>query len=212
MATLLKIIFLGTGTSGGIPNISCLTEPEKDCSVCQSSVTVAGKKNRRRNTSLIVHTLEFFPQYGLRELDGVILTHGHADAVFGLDDLRQWTLHGAVQTKIDIYLCSDTMSTVSTTFPYLVDSQKATGGGDVASFQYHIINANQNFTIHGLNFTPLVVHHGIYFTTHLPYHCYGFHFGGVSYFSDTNYIPPETMERIKGKTQVLVLDCLYGKP
>lgn len=71
--------------------------------------------------------LELFPRYGIRELDAVILTHGHADACYGMDALRQWTLGGAVQKHIDIYLSSETMDTIQTTFPFLVDVRNATG-------------------------------------------------------------------------------------
>ena len=124
----LDLIFLGTGTSGSVPNISCLTAPpdEKPCETCLSTLTPEGKKNIRRNTSAIVRVddvggnkvyvasfepcritfiqnllmanphllrtilidagknfqaaaLEWFPKYGLRRIDAVLLTHGHAD-------------------------------------------------------------------------------------------------------------------------------------
>ncbi|KAL0097743.1 beta-lactamase-like protein [Phycomyces blakesleeanus] len=224
MATLVEIVFIGTGTSAGVPNINCLTHPKTICTVCRSAITAEGRKNMRKNTAMVVRfkrngdkptdrvsAIEIFSRYGIRELDGVILTHGHADAMNGIDDLRQWTLHGAIQKNIDIYLSPETMETVASTFPYLVDSIHATGGGDVATFKYNIFDPKKTFSISGLEFTPLKVHHGIYFTTGQPYLCYGFHFGGVSYISDTNFIPPETMDQIKGKTRVFIVDCLRGK-
>ncbi|KAI8379513.1 beta-lactamase-like protein [Radiomyces spectabilis] len=237
MATLLEIIFLGTGTSGGVPNVSCLTDPAQSCHVCLSAVTDQSRKNMRKNTSLIVRfrapddqpgarprnilidcgktfyesAIQLFPRYGIRELDAVILTHGHADACYGLDDLRQWTLNGAIQNRIDIYLASETMNTVQTTFPFLVDAINATGGGDVATFKYHIFEDNAPFSIYGLDFMPLPVHHGIYFTTSKPYYCYGFNFAGVSYISDTNRIPQDTKTRMQGKTDIFIIDCLRGK-
>jgi len=121
------LIFLGTGTSGSVPNISCLTAPpeQEPCRTCLSTLTPEGKKNIRRNTSAIVRVdgidgkkvyvanfgspiasirrliivylhrlrtilidagknfqaaaLEWFPKYGLRPIDAVLLTHGHAD-------------------------------------------------------------------------------------------------------------------------------------
>jgi len=121
------LIFLGTGTSGSVPNISCLTAPpeQEPCRTCLSTLTPEGKKNIRRNTSAIVRVddadgrkvyaanfwpvyrfrswliivhlhlprtilidtgknfqaaaLEWFPRYGLRRIDAVLLTHGHAD-------------------------------------------------------------------------------------------------------------------------------------
>lgn len=78
-----------------------------------------------------------FPRYGIRELDAVILTHGHADACYGMDALRQWTLGGAVQKHIDIFLSSETMDTIATTFPFLVDARNATGKSNGMSALVH---------------------------------------------------------------------------
>ncbi|KAL1930839.1 hypothetical protein VTP01DRAFT_9976 [Rhizomucor pusillus] len=240
MATVVEIIFLGTGTSGAIPNVSCLTEQPPTCKVCVSAMTPEGRKNMKKNTSMVVRfrkhsdppearlrtvlidcgktfyesALELFPRYGIRELDGVILTHGHADACYGMDALRQWTLGASIQPSIDVYLNAETMDTVRITFPFLVDSRHATGGGDVATFKYKVID-DAPFSIHDLEFLPLPVHHGLYLSTGEPYWCYGFKMGNISYVSDTNYIPPETMERIKyvnGPSKIFIIDCLrYGE-
>lgn len=116
--------------------------------------------------------IEILPKYGIRELDGVIITHGHADACFGMDDLRGWTLGGSIQPKINVYLSQDGMEVISRAFPYLVDSSLATGidqvileykytqhfvlgGGEVADFKYHIFDSRKPFVIEGLEFTPL---------------------------------------------------------
>ncbi|KAI9310228.1 beta-lactamase-like protein [Dichotomocladium elegans] len=214
MATVVELVFIGTGTSGAVPNISCLTEEHPSCSVCTSAMTPEGRKNMKKNTSMLVRfrnsALQIFPRYGIRNLDGVILTHGHADACYGIDALRQWTLGSAVQSHIDIFLSSETMDVVKRTFPFLVDASFATGGGDVATFDYRLISFDRPFTIHGLEFMPLPVHHGIYLSTGEPYWCLGFKFGRTSYISDTNYIPPETMKRITTgePTSVFVIDCL----
>ncbi|CAO3598903.1 unnamed protein product [Absidia cylindrospora] len=123
--------------------------------------------------------------------------------------MRMLTQGSSVQDKVDVYLTDETMDTLTSTFPYLVSANLATGGGDVATFKYHIFDPAQPLTILGLTFTPLSVHHGIYFTTKEPYTCHGFQFGDVTYISDTNYIPPETMATIKKiPSRVLVLDCL----
>lgn len=60
-------------------------------------------------------------------MDGVIITHGHADACYGMDDLRGWTLGGIIQKSINVYLAPETMEVVARTFPFLVDSSMATG-------------------------------------------------------------------------------------
>ncbi|KAI8645858.1 beta-lactamase-like protein [Parasitella parasitica] len=237
MASVIEIVFLGTGTSSSVPTVSCLTNPDKSCSVCLSSQTPEGRKNNRRNTSLIVRfrkhddppefrlrnvlidcgktfytsAIEILPKYGIRELDGVIITHGHADACYGMDDLRGWTLGGIIQPHIDVHLSPEAMGVVSRTFPFLVDASMATGGGEVADFKYHVFDPSKSFSIEGLEFTPLASHHGIYLTTKEPYICYGFRFGDVSYISDTNFIPPSTMELMQGKSRVFVVDCLRLK-
>ena len=106
--------------------------------------------------------------------------------------------------------------------------QNKIGGGEVADFKYHVFDPSASFTIQGLEFTPLagkakrkddeqwiltgfLVHHGKYMTTNAPYLCYGFYFDGVSYISDTNYIPPETMAIMKGQSRIFVVDCLRCK-
>lgn len=107
-----KIVFLGTGTSEGVPRVTCLTAQPPTCRVCTDAVK-PGSKNRRRNTSIVVHreqsdgppvnividvgkffyqsAIDWFPKHGLRSLDAVLLTHAHIDSTGGLDDLRDWT-------------------------------------------------------------------------------------------------------------------------
>ncbi|KZO96132.1 phenylalanine ammonia-lyase [Calocera viscosa TUFC12733] len=104
-----------------------------------------------------------FPKYGLRRIDGLLLTHAHADAMNGLDDLRCWTLRGAIQAHIDIYLSPRTFAEVQRTFPYLVDKGMATGGGDVPDFLWHVISDFEPVDIGGVHVVPLLVHHGRYF-------------------------------------------------
>lgn len=103
---------------------------------------------------------QWYATYGLRTLDAVILTHDHADAVMGLDDLRQWTLGGIIQSHVDIYLSQRTMNVVSSVFPYLVDTSKASGGGDVAGLKFHVIpqldaTHFSSFQVEGLDVVPI---------------------------------------------------------
>ena len=147
---------MGSGTSGCVPNISCLIETPIQCTVCPSSL-LPQSKNFRRNTSAVITTehkdgrrrnfvldcgktfyesaLAQFVKHKLQLIDAVILTHGHADAILGLDDLRQWTLVGkrspALQNTVHIYLDVPTMEVVGRCFPYMVDTSKATGSGVV---------------------------------------------------------------------------------
>ncbi|GJM98974.1 hypothetical protein PR202_ga16028 [Eleusine coracana subsp. coracana] len=96
-----ELIFLGTGTSEGIPRVSCLTHPTKSCPICTKAAE-PGNRNRRRNTCILLRhaapsgtanilvdagkffyhsALQWFPAFGLRAIDAVIITHSHADAI-----------------------------------------------------------------------------------------------------------------------------------
>ncbi|EMD41644.1 hypothetical protein CERSUDRAFT_110218 [Gelatoporia subvermispora B] len=186
-----ELIFLGTGTSSSIPHVDCLTRPPdaRPCLTCLSTLTPAGKRNIRRNTSAVVRVrgcdgepvtividvgktfqpaaVEWFPKHGLRRIDAVLITHAHADAMNGLDDLRGWTLHGAIQSHIDVYVSSDTFNEVQRSFPYMVAKEYASGGGDVPEFKWHIIEDRVPFEIGetGVQITPFAVHHGRIFAT-----------------------------------------------
>lgn len=200
-----------------------------------STRTPTGKKNIRRNTGLVViledeathktktividagktfyeSALEWFPAHGLRTIDAVILTHAHADAVNGLDDLRGWTLHGFVQPSVQMYANERTIDSISKTFPYLVDKKAATGGGDLPTMVWNTIKDDEPFNLFGIDIIPLPVEHGIFFNTDkpTPYMSLGFRIGDMSYISDVSHIPEKTEQLLDG-TKVLVLDCLRGE-
>ncbi len=219
----MDLIFMGTGGSSGIPLVGCVTDPAQTCGVCCSSTKPDGAKNKRRNTGAVVRidgktlvidagksfytaALDIFPRYGLRRIDALILTHAHADAMFGLDDLRAWTLGGLVQKHMDVYLDPHTMHEVTRTFPYMVHGP-TTGGGEVPQFTFHVFDPNEDFTAAGVPVRPLPVEHGLDFKTKTPYMSNGFQVGGLAYISDASAIPPEVMQRIEG-CAVLVLDSL----
>ncbi|KAJ3074817.1 hypothetical protein HDU98_010086 [Podochytrium sp. JEL0797] len=263
-------IFLGTGTSGGVPNVTCLTKhPHPTCAVCvkashwvpptpafdaakqgERSTEINGQAlaiqtipqfnhNRRNNTSGLYRyrhadgrmrhvvidagktffssALQWFPYYNITTIDALLITHGHADAIFGLDDLRAWTIDSRVQNSIDIYLNKEAMAVVAGAFPYLVDSKKATGGGQIAALVFHVFDAEDApaweltpegfpiLDIDGLPVIPFEVEHGR--SNGLPYHCLGFKFPEITYISDTNIVPDRVKMLIKD-SPILVLDAL----
>ncbi|OLY84871.1 putative hydrolase [Smittium mucronatum] len=225
-SSISEVIFLGTGTSSGIPSVPCLVRTDRKCKVCLSSMTKEGEKNRRRNTSILVRivdenqelknvlvdcgktfyegSIDQFPKNNVQSIDAVLLTHGHADAILGLDDLRQWTVRK--KETLNVYLNQETYDVVSTTFPYIVDIKKATGGGEVPVLDFIIFDNESVLNVFGIDFTPLPVEHGLY-SNGDPYFSLGFRFGGISYISDCNLIPETTQELIK-TSDVLVIDCL----
>lgn len=217
--TTSQIIFLGTGTSEGIPRVSCLTNPEKSCPVCLAA-TQLGNKNRRRNTSLMVRylapdgrllnilidagkffyhsALRWFPYYGIRNLDAVIITHAHADANGGLDDLRDWTNN--VQPHIPIYVGLRDLAIMAKSHYYLVDTSVVMKGTAVTKLQF-IPMSEEPFQVHGLKVTPLPVWHGP------GYRSLGFRIGGICYISDASEIPAETYPLLEN-CDLLILDAL----
>ena len=189
-----EVVFLGTGTSEGVPRVSCLTRNPIVCRVCQSSMK-RGSKNRRRNTSLAIQfqepqgdafniivdvgkffwhsAIEWFPKYGINTIDAVVLTHSHADAAVGLDDLRDWTNN--VQNAIPVYLRPQDLDVVARTHFYLVNDGEQTGGGGVSKLEFRTIG-DSPFKIGGLTFIPLPVMHGDSYTA------YGYRFGDFSLY------------------------------
>ncbi|PPD76305.1 hypothetical protein GOBAR_DD26766 [Gossypium barbadense] len=247
-----EIIFIGTGTSEGIPRVSCLTDPVKKCLVC-SKAAEPGNINRRRNTSLLIHygrpsgrcnilidagnsiytffnefgtlqapnintnlssffskewvlsvqeffyhsALQWFPEF-IRTIDAVIITHSHADAIGGLDDLRDWTNN--VQPKISIYVAERDFEVMKKTHYYLVDTSVIIPGAAVSKLQFNIIQ-EEPFIVHDLQITPLPVWHGH------GYRSLGFRFGDICYISDVSDIPEETYPLLEN-CKILILDAL----
>ncbi|KAI9022119.1 beta-lactamase-like protein [Hyaloraphidium curvatum] len=199
-------------------------------------------KNRRRNTSAALRvrlpsgeertvvidcgksfyeaSLEHFPKHGLRRIDALVLTHGHADACFGLDDLRQWTIgpkEYRTQDAIDVYLNEETLDVVAGAFPYLVDKKRATGGGDVTSLRFHTITSSPPtpFLAAGLPLLPFPVEHGVLHSTPsgagTPYVSLGFRAGPLAYISDISRMTEEAWGACRG-AKVMVLDSLRDDP
>ncbi|KAF1898481.1 hypothetical protein Lal_00032061 [Lupinus albus] len=213
-----EVIFMGTGTSEGVPRVSCLTNPLKKCLIC-SKAAEPGNKNRRLNTSILIRhpsstgtdnilidagkffyqsALRWFPVFGIRTLDAVIITHSHADAIGGLDDLRDWTNN--VQPNIPIYVAKRDFEVMTKTHYYLVDTSVILPGAAVSELQFNIIS-EEPFVVHGLKLTPLPVWHGN------GYRSLGFRFGNVCYISDVSDIPEETYPLLMD-CEILIMDAL----
>ncbi|CAN6174099.1 unnamed protein product [Urochloa humidicola] len=213
-----ELIFIGTGTSEGIPRVSCLTHPTKTCAVCTKAAE-PGNPNRRRNTSILLRhatpsgtanilvdagkffyhsALQWFPAFGLRTVDAVIITHSHADAIGGLDCLRDWTNN--VQPSIPIYVAERDYEVMKMTHYYLIDTSVVLPGAAVSALQFNIIK-EEPFTVHNLEVIPLPVWHG------QGYRSLGFRFGDICYISDVSDIPEETYKLLEN-CELLIMDAL----
>lgn len=199
----MKLTFLGTGTSTGVPFIGC------DCEVCTSEDP---RDNRLRVSVLIEHadktilvdTSADFRQQALRhkirKLDAVLITHCHVDHIFGMDDLRALNFrHGA----IGIYADAAAWKDLRRVFQYVF--QPTHIGGGLPQLLPHQIETGAKFCFgEHLEVTPLQVIHG-----KLPVVAY--RFNDFAYATDLNFIPPETMDNLQD-LDVLVIDCVRFKP
>lgn len=197
----MRLTFLGTGTSTGVPIIACR------CKVCTST----DPRDRRTRPSLllefddrvvVIDTTPDFRQQALREglarLDAVLFTHAHADHLLGLDDTRIFYFRQGVPTPI--YADPDTMQRIRHTFRYIFDGTYKYGA--VGKLDPRLIDGP--FDLWGLRLVPVPVLHG-----DLP--VLGFRFGTVAYVTDFNTIPESSLALLAG-LDVLILDALRHKP
>ncbi|MGH9405111.1 MAG: MBL fold metallo-hydrolase [Terriglobia bacterium] len=197
----MKLTFLGTGTSTGVPSLGCR------CSTCISSDS---RDQRTRSSvlieydgrSVVIDTSPDFRQQGLREslsrLDAVVFTHTHADHVFGLDDVRVFNIRQ--KEEIPIYADARSMASIRRIFDYVFRANYAAGG--LPQLSPHLIDGP--FELWGLRMVPLPVLHG-----ELP--ILGFRFGNTAYVTDYSTIPESTLALLDG-LDVLILDALRHKP
>ena len=193
----MKITFLGTGTSPGVPIIAC------DCAVCLST----NEKDKRLRSSILIEekgktfvidTGPDFRQQMLREkvlnLDGVLFTHEHKDHIAGFDDIRPFNfIH---QKKMDVYASERVQEAIRREFAYIFSDFKYPGIPEINLF----LLENKPTLIHDVLFTPIqVMHHK------MP--VFGFRINDFTYITDANYISDEEKEKIKG-SKVLVLNAL----
>jgi len=197
----MRLTFLGTGTSTGVPTIGCV------CKVCLSTDPC----DQRTRPSLmleydgrvvVIDTTPDFRQQALREkisrLDAVLFTHGHADHVLGLDDTRVFYFRQRV--PLPIYADDATMRTLRHVFSYIFEQTYKYGG--LGKLDPRAINGS--FELWGRRFTPIPVLHG-----DLP--VLGFRFSQAAYVTDFSTIPESSMPLLEGLS-VLILDALRHTP
>jgi phosphoribosyl 1,2-cyclic phosphate phosphodiesterase len=194
----MQVTFLGTGTSGGIPVLTCR------CEIC-NSLDYRDKRLRVsvwievENKSFVIDTGPDFRQQALREripsIDGILYTHEHKDHTAGLDDIRPYNyLHGI--QHLDLYAYPRVLNQLKREFAYAFEEQKYPG---VPLLNLQEINS-QPFTIKEVLFTPIeVLHH------RLP--VLGFRVKDFTYITDVNFISEQELEKVYG-TKVLVLGAL----
>jgi phosphoribosyl 1,2-cyclic phosphate phosphodiesterase len=201
----MKMTFLGTGTSHGVPVIACR------CSVCTSS---DHRNNRLRSSvlfeekgapPLLIDPSKDFRQQALRHsistLEHVLVTHLHADHIHGIDELR--VFNRITGKSIKLYLKEDFDREIRDLFPYLYGKLQQRGGG-VTSIENRVVKPGDTFSIDSWVVTPVLLYHGS-----LP--IFGYRVGDVAYLTDVSRIPEETIDMVKG-VKILVIDALRYQP
>ena len=203
---------LGSGTSMGVPTIGC------DCAVCTS----ADPHDRRTRPSIMVQwndptaasavkrtvlidtTPDFREQVireHVRKIDAIIYTHGHADHILGLDDVRPLSFPRVTGgTKIPLYASDNTARVLRNVFRYIFEADYKYGG----LAQVEINPVNGPLDIFGATFTPMPVLHG-----DVPIEA--FRFGNAAYLTDFSEVPEESMAQLEG-LDILFLDALRHHP
>ncbi len=191
------MVFLGTGTSQGVPVIGC------DCPVCRS----ADPRDKRLRSSLLVKVNgqnividagPDFRQQMLRErvrtLRAILITHEHVDHIFGLDDIRSY--NWIQKHPTDIWAEKRVQDSIKRIFDYVFIRNNYPG---VPRMQLHTIDGSP-FEIDNIPVIPVRCYHH-----KLP--VYGFRIGGLSYITDTSYLEEKELEKLIG-SQVLIINAL----
>lgn len=202
----MKVVFLGTGTSSGVPVIAC------DCPVCTSS----DPRNKRRRTNLyvvaggthiIIDTPPDFREQALTfripRVNGVLITHSHADHIFGLDDIRRYNT--IQRSAIPVYAGPATIRDLNRVFDYVRNPLLPEG-----TFRPNLdfTEVTGEFRIGSVAILPLVVVHGIAETLGFRLECEGRTLG---YVPDCREMSEEIVGKLAG-VDVMILDALRHRP
>jgi phosphoribosyl 1,2-cyclic phosphate phosphodiesterase len=203
----VRLIFLGTGTSFGVPQIGC------HCSTCTST----DPRDRRTRTAALIETggkrllIDTPPELrlqlvaaGIDRVDAVLFTHAHADHVHGIDDLRALSVR--LGSMLPAYGPQATMTELAAKFSYIFDpSFVVPHGTSKPELEPHALDAGRTASIAGVPVLPLALPHGERAVV------FGYRVGAVAYLTDVKAIPDDVMTALAG-LDVLVLNALLSRP
>ena len=197
----MKVTFLGTGTSQGVPVIGC------ECRVCKS----LDYRDKRFRTSVYIEAndvsfvIDTGPDFrmqmlrsGINRLDAIIFTHEHKDHTAGLDDIRPFNF--MQQKDMPVFGKRQVIDQLKREYSYIFSDKRYPGVPQVSCIEID----EHPFHIEGLDITPLPVLH-----YKLP--VLGFRIRDFSYITDANFIPDSTLALLEG-SEILVLNALQKDP
>ena len=199
----MRITVLGCGTSGGVPALGC------DCEVCRSTDP---RNNRTRasvyvakgDARLLVDCGPDFRQQALREnirrVDGLFITHIHADHIHGIDDLR--AINWLQRKPIPVFSTPETLASLGQIYDYCFNPPQR--GGGVPKLEFVPVEGGRTFEFMGVSVTPIPAWHG-------KLEVLGFRFDDFVYLTDCSSIPESSRPLIEG-VETLVLSALRPKP
>lgn len=162
----MRFLFLGTGTSSGVPIIAC------DCETCRSDdprdarlrtgAAVRWTDDAGEERVVLIDTTPDLRtqalRHDLRRCDAVLFTHNHADHIFGLDDVRRF--NAAMGGPIEVYADERTMGELRRIYRYIFEKEKNVNSSFVAWLHPHTLDLNRPLDLHGVRFTPIPLLHG----------------------------------------------------
>lgn len=202
----MRLRFLGTGTSFGVPQIGC------GCAVCRSP----DPRDKRTRCGAVVEIndgtrilIDTPPELrlqlvaaGVRDIDAVLFTHEHADHIHGIDDLRAFTIRRS--SPLPLYAAAGTLATLHERFPYIVDeNRKPLPGTTRPEGRVIPVEAGVPFAVRHTDVLPIAVPHG---TTEVL----GYRIGDIGYITDAKALPDAARDALAG-VRVLVLNALLRK-
>jgi phosphoribosyl 1,2-cyclic phosphate phosphodiesterase len=201
----MRLTFLGTGTSFGVPQIGC------DCAVCRSTDprdkrTRSGAVLEASGSTILIDTppelrLQLIGA-GFSRIDAVVYTHEHADHINGIDDLRVFSVRQ--RKPLPLYGPPETLDRLRASFNYIFDDAvHPYEGTSKPRLSLHPTEPDKVLRIAGIEVLPLAFKHG-----HLR--VYGYRFGGLAYITDIKEIPERERQRLSG-LEVLVLNALWWR-
>lgn len=200
----MRLTFLGTGTSFGVPQVGC------SCAVCRST----DPRDRRSRSAALIETgsgtilIDTPPELrlqliagGVGRIDAVLYTHEHADHISGIDDLRIFSVRQG--RALPVYGPPETLDRLRGSFSYIFDGQRVYEGTSKPDLDLHAIDPGRPVEIAGAEVLPLAFRHG-----HLR--VYGYRIGDLAYITDAKAVDQPERRRLEG-LDALVLNALWWR-